>query len=157
MSKAGFLLSIFDELIFLCSSSKDLRDSRTSTFLGIIGPNAFNIPYRKMGNDALGECTCRKLRCSILFFVQYSVILPPDEKAITLQFFLCAESKIARVSLVLPETLVVATKVLESAVFGRTNPFTTLTWTLVFDNTEEKMSPIAPETHIPANTIWSIP
>src|SRR5439155_16193814 len=122
---AGFLLSIFDELIFFCNSSKNLTDSRISFFfIGIMVSNVFNIPYKKMGNDVLGECTCRKFRCSILFFVQNSFILPPEEKAIILQLFLRAESKMARVSAVFPETLVVMTKVLESTVFGRTNPFT---------------------------------
>src|SRR5438445_5421255 len=110
ISKAGFLSSRFDELIFFCSSSKDLSDSRTPSFsTGIIVPNAFNMEYKKIGNDARGECICWKHLCSILFFAQYSCILPPDENAIILQSFLYAESKIERVSAVFPETLVATT------------------------------------------------
>ena len=51
--------------------------------------------------------------------MQYSSILPPDEKAIVLQPNFLAESSTERVSTVFPEMVVVTTRVLESTVLGR--------------------------------------
>ena len=73
-----------------------------------------------------------------MFFLQNSSIIPPDEHAIILQFFLNASSKTVIVSTVLPEILVVITKVSLETVLGRVYPFTTVTCKFVFDKAQNK-------------------
>jgi len=62
--------------------------------------------------------------------------LPPEEKAITLLFNCVADFKTVNVSIVLPEMLVVTTKVLESTVFGSRYPFTTDVVNSIFNSIE---------------------
>jgi len=55
----------------------------------------------------------------VLILDEYDSILPPEEKAIFLQFDLCADSRIDIVSAVFPEILIATTRVFSSTVFGR--------------------------------------
>ena len=91
-----------------------------------------------------------------MFLIEYFFILPPEENARSLHLDFFAFCKTVRASLEFPETLVVIISVLESTVFGRRYPFTTLTWMSFFDRIDEITSPIVPDPPTPANTMWSI-
>src|SRR5690349_20123699 len=100
----GFVLFILVEEICCFVFSNSVIDSCIScSFIDNTDPKTFKIVYKNPVKETRGECNCGIFRYSILFFLQYVSIFPPDENAIMLQPDFLEESNTDRTSTVLPE------------------------------------------------------